>query len=66
MLILTRHRDQSIFIGDDIQVRVLSISGNQARIGIVAPKNITVHREEIYIKLKGEQNIKIEDEIEND
>jgi len=52
MLILNRNREESIFIGDNIEVRVLSIQGKQVRIGISAPKNISVHREEIYRRIK--------------
>ena len=48
MLILTRKSGESINIGQDIVVRVLEIKGSQARIGVEAPRHITVHREEIY------------------
>lgn len=48
MLILTRNVGRSITIGDDVVVTVLSINRNQVRIGIVAPKEVPVHREEIY------------------
>lgn len=54
MLILTRHIDQSIIVNDDITITVLDIQGNQVRIGIEAPKNITVHREEIHKKIQAE------------
>lgn len=54
MLILSRHASQSIMIGDDITVTVLEIRGNQIRIGISAPRDITVHREEIYRKIQDE------------
>ena len=52
MLILGRDSGESIIIGDDITVTVIKISGNQVRLGISAPKDITVHREEIYLKIK--------------
>ncbi len=52
MLILTRKSGESINIGSDIVIRVLDIKGNQARIGIQAPRHITVHREEIYLQVK--------------
>jgi len=48
MLILTRKAGETIRIGDDIAISVIEIRGNQARLGITAPRNITVHREEVY------------------
>ena len=51
MLILTRNLSQSIVIGDDIQVTVLRVNGTQVRIGIAAPKEVSVHREEIYRRI---------------
>ncbi len=55
VLILTRRTGETLNIGDDIQVTVLGIKGNQVRIGIDAPKDIPVHREEIYEKIKHEE-----------
>lgn len=55
MLVLTRRIGETLNIGDDIQVTVLSIKGNQARIGVNAPKEIPVHREEIYERIKNEK-----------
>lgn len=55
MLILTRRPNESIMIADDVVVKVLSVSGNQVRIGIVAPKNYAVHREEIYNRIQNEK-----------
>ena len=54
MLILTRRTGETLNIGDSIQVTVLGIKGNQVRIGIDAPKDVPVHREEIYEKIKHE------------
>jgi carbon storage regulator len=53
MLVLTRKSNQSIMIGDDIQVSVLSIAGEKVRIGIQAPKEIPVFRTEIYVEIHG-------------
>jgi len=56
MLILTRRYGETLKIGDDINVTVLDIKGNQVRLGVEAPKNIGVHREEIYLRIKSEAN----------
>lgn len=55
MLILTRRPGESLIIGDDVRLSVLAIKGNQVRIGIDAPKEISVHREEIYLKVQAEK-----------
>jgi len=55
MLILTRRVGEVLIIGEDIEVIILGLRGNQARIGINAPANVTVHREEIYNKIKQEE-----------
>jgi carbon storage regulator len=56
MLVLTRKPNQSIMIGDDIEVSVLSVVGEKVRIGIHAPHDIPVFRTEIYIEIQREQN----------
>ena len=55
MLILTRKNGEVLKIGDDIDVTVLGVKGNQVRVGINAPRDVAVHREEIYQKIKQEQ-----------
>ena len=52
MLILTRRSGESLIIGDDINVTVLGIKGNQVRIGVNAPKDVSIHREEVYKKIQ--------------
>jgi len=55
MLILTRRAGEAILIGDDITLTVLRVKGSQVRIGINAPKHVSVHREEIYERIRSEQ-----------
>ena len=55
MLILTRRVNESIVIGDDVNVVVLGVQGNQVRLGIAAPANVAVHREEIYERIQRER-----------
>lgn len=52
MLILTRKVGESVLIGDDISITVLSVRGNQVKLGVEAPKEASVHREEIYQRIK--------------
>jgi carbon storage regulator len=55
MLILTRRVGETVMIGNDVTVTVLDIRGNQVRVGINAPKTVSVHREEVYERLQREQ-----------
>ncbi len=56
MLILTRRVGESIMIGDNVTVTVLGVKGNQVRVGVNAPKEVAVHREEIYEKIRAEND----------
>ena len=55
MLILTRRTGETLMVGDEVTVSVLGVKGNQVRIGINAPKEVSVHREEIYERIKAEE-----------
>jgi carbon storage regulator len=55
MLILTRRVGETVMIGNDVTVTVLGVKGNQVRVGINAPKTVAVHREEIFERIKREQ-----------
>lgn len=54
MLVLTRKENESIMIGDDVEVKVLDLKDNQVKLGIAAPKSISVHRREIYLAIQAE------------
>ncbi len=55
MLVLNRRKDESIMIGDNITIMVIEIRGDKVRLGIAAPKTVTVHREEVYLAIAAEQ-----------
>ncbi|WP_282172843.1 carbon storage regulator CsrA [Cytobacillus firmus] len=56
MLVLTRRLKESIMIGDDIEISILSIEGDQVKLGISAPRNVDIHRKEIYLSIQQENS----------
>ena len=52
MLVLSRHKDEAIIIGDDVKITILDVRGDKVRLGITAPRSIPVHREEIYEQIQ--------------
>jgi len=55
MLILTRKANETLIVGNDVTVTILGVKGNQVRIGVNAPKEVSVHREEVYNRIKAEK-----------
>ncbi|MEI3600049.1 MULTISPECIES: carbon storage regulator CsrA [unclassified Oceanobacillus] len=56
MLVLTRKKNEAIQIGDDIEIKVLGMEGDQVKLGIEAPKSVDIHRKEIYLDIKEQNN----------
>lgn len=57
MLILTRRIGETLVVGDEVTVTVLGVKGNQVRIGVTAPKDVSVHRQEVYDKIQKESGV---------
>jgi len=55
MLVLSRQKDESIMIGDDVEITIVDVRGDKVRLGINAPRNLPVHRKEIYLAIQKEQ-----------
>jgi len=64
MLVLSRQRDESIMIGDNVEIIIVDVRGDKVRLGITAPKDIPVHRREIYDALQREKNLNPENKEE--
>ena len=60
MLVLSRQKDESIVIGDDVEITIVDVRGDKVRLGITAPKNIPVHRREVYEAIQREKQGKTE------
>lgn len=58
MLVLSRRRDESIMIGEDVEIKIVGVSGNKVRLGITAPKSVEVHRKEIFEAIHKEKDQK--------
>ncbi len=65
MLILTRRVGETLMVGDNVTVTVLGVKGNQVRIGVNAPKDVSVHREEIYQRIQREKMTQLETALQN-
>ena len=60
MLVLSRQRDEAVLIGDDVIVRVVDIRGDKVRLGFDAPKDVKIHREEVWLKIKAQKQAELE------
>ena len=62
MLVLSRQRDESIMIGDEVEITIVDVRGDKVRLGITAPKSIAVHRREVYDAIQREKDAKASEE----
>lgn len=65
MLALTRKKEESIIIGDKIEIKILEIQGDKVKLGIEAPKNVPIHRKEIYLEIQEENRIASQINVNN-
>lgn len=65
MLVFTRYENEAFYIGDEIKITVLKLSHNQVRIGINAPKNLPIHREEIYHRISQQESAQPDSDVED-
>jgi carbon storage regulator len=65
MLALTRKKEESIIIGDKIEIKILEIQGDKVKLGIEAPKNVPIHRKEIYLEIQEENRIASQTNVNN-
>jgi len=63
MLVLTRKLNESIMIGNDIEITVLAVEGEQIKLGITAPKHVDIHRKEVYLSIQQENNQALNTEV---
>jgi carbon storage regulator len=56
MLVLSRHREESIMVGDDVEIVVISIRRNEIQLGVIAPKSVPVYRKEVYVRISEEKD----------
>lgn len=66
MLVLSRQKDESIMIGDDVEITIVDVRGDKVRLGIVAPREVPVHRREVYEAIQRENNEKKEQQGKED
>ncbi|MGI6457032.1 MAG: carbon storage regulator CsrA [bacterium] len=65
MLVLSRKRDESIIIGDDVMITIVDIKGEQVKIGVTAPKHVSIHRKEVYEAIQNENQAAAQSGVQN-